>query len=282
MADIGVASSFVGGDGRPVLEPGALFVDGNYALRLNAWSSVAGVTVALRSRFLRSADGQLVNSADQLALPTGVVLTTKDLQLSAGFPLNVEVFILSGAVVFGQCFVQVQIVGGQGGASLPLATVLQGYVSSTQALSWPGSPIQNSLDGAGLILSIASGAPGAGVDHLTFVPARVRWQLISAQSTFQASGAAANRSVSFGYTDGTNPLARTPFGSFVTAGQLLNLFWMAGLGAQVASPDLIVALPLPTNALLLATYGLVTTTGNIQAADAWGQLQLSVRQWIDV
>lgn len=281
---IGVSSSFVGGDGRPLLEPGALFVDGNYALRLNAWCSVAGVTLALRSRFLRSHDGELVDSGDTLAVTGNRVITTTDVQLGAGFPLNAEVFALAGTPTIGQCFAQVQIVRGRGPAAVPLATVLQGYVSATQALSWPGSPIVDSLSGAGALRSIAIAQPAPGAEVTQLVPAGARWQVISLIGQLNTSAAAANRFPSAFLSDGAQRYVEAITNVILAASLSGAYCWMSGFGGvvtQATTPARTTA-GLPNPSLMLANFQLGTLTGNIQAADQWVNAECVVREWLDV
>jgi hypothetical protein len=283
MADaIGVQSSFMGGDGRPLLEPGALFVDGNYSLRLNAWCSVAGVTLALRSRFLRSVDGELVDAADQLAPTNNRLLTTSDVQLGVGFPLNVQVFALAGTPTIGQCFAQVQIVRGKGPASFALATVLQGYVTATQALSWPGSPIQSSLDGDGAVASFQLGSPAAGAQFTTTVPTNARRRLNACHTFFTADGTVANRVIGLDILDGTGILAQSMFTQNVTAGQVITPTWMGGYGAQTVTPTLRVGLSLQPDMPLLAGYVITSHVDNMQAGDQWSGPSFLFREWLDV
>ncbi len=284
MADsIGVQSSFMGGDGRPLLEPGALFVDGNYALRFNAWCSVAGVTLALRSRFLRNGDGELVDSADQLTPTSDRLLSTGQLQLGVGFPLNVMVFALGGAPTVGQCFIQVQIVHGIGPATVVLATVLQGYVTGTQSLSWPGSPIQSSLDSFGALVNVGPTNPAAGADAVVTVPVNTRWQVVSVTAQFNAGAGVGNRNPSLIYTDASpHTFMRSPFVTNVTTATTWLFAWMSGFGAQVANPLNRIALSLPEPGVLLAGGTVQTETFGILPADQWAGVFVSAREWLDV
>ena len=278
---IGVSSPLFGGDGRPLLEPGALFVDGNYALRLNAWANT-NVTLALRSRFLRSSDGELVDSGDQLTPPTDRSLATVDVSLTAGFPLNVQVFALSGPSLGALCVVQVQIVAGRGAAALPFATVLQGYITPTSSLSWPGSPLVGPLDGAGALLAIIVAPPAAGVESSLVIPTNARRLLLSCDITFTASGVAGNRNPSLAYDNGVGSFMRSPYGANIAAGGVVGFTWMAGFGSQVVSPSGRVGASLPDAAFLLTGYHVKTETIGLLAGDQWSGAQLSMREWIDV
>jgi hypothetical protein len=278
---IGTASSLASGDGRPLIEPGALFVDGNYRLRFNVWCSVAGVTIALRSRFLRSEDGKIVDSADQLTPTSDRVLTTSAVTLGVGFPLNVEVFALAGTPSIGQCFVQVQMVRGDGPAATKVATILQGYVTSTMALSWPGSPIVNSLDGQGCVVSYRQvAAPGGDLQFS--VPTGARWVVISFHGNLTTSGAIPTRRVSLQYTDLVQAYVQSPIAAAQAGSTAFDYTWMTGYGQQITDGVNRVGASLPTPSPMLAGYQIGTATVNLDAADHWTLLDLAVQEWIDV
>lgn len=276
----GSPSPFLDGGGRPLLNPALLYVDGNYALRLNAWCSVAGVTLGLRYRFLRAIDGQVVDSAEQLSPTANRVLTTTDLQLSNGFPLNVEVFALAGTPTIGQCFVQVQIVRGRGAAALATATLLQAYITATNARAWPGSLLESSLDGAGALRSIIGTTPGAGVEVTETVPAGVRWELLAFHVRLTTAVAAANRFVQLLLDDGTAiPYAQIyPFTSAHAASLVFPYSFYAGGPTNVGQAAFQGALPI--NLRLEAAHRVRTSTIAIQAADQYDQVQYLVREWL--
>jgi|SRR6266853_1226735 len=267
-------------DTRSLLNPSLLFVDGNYALRLNAWCSVAGVTLGLRSRFMRAADGEVVDSADQL-IPTGNrVLTTTDVSLSIGWPLTIELFALAGTPTIGQCFVQVQIVRGRGAASTVFATILQGYITATNNLAWPGSPLEKALDGAGALRSIAGTNPGAGAEITETVPAGARWTLHSFRTRLTASATVANRFPRLTLDDGgAVPYAElSPLATALTAGQAAPYVW--GEGLPTINGQVIFQAALPNDNRLGPAHRIKTVTTGIQVGDVYDQIQYLVREWL--
>jgi hypothetical protein len=279
---VGVQSSFIGGDGRPLLEPGALFVDGNYALRLNAWCSVAGVTLALRSRFLRSGDGELVDSGDQLTPTSNRALATIDVQLSAGFPLNVQVFAIAGTPIVGQCFVQVHIVAGRGPAAVVLATVLQGYITATQALSWPGSPLQNSLDGAGALRAVSGPVPGVDAEVNVTVPAGARWRLLAWRITLSTSAVAGTRFVAVQVLN-SGFLTYTSAPAISVAPSLnVSISIAPTLPVGVDAANGLYTLPAPSEVWLVSNDQFGTFTSGFGAGDQYTSNLYVVREWIDV
>lgn len=279
---IGVDSSLLSSDGRPLLEPGALYVDGSYALRLNAWCSIAGVTLALRSRFLRADGTGLVNSGDQLVLTSNRALNTLDVQLAVGFPLNAMVFALAGAPLVGQCFVQVQIVSGAGPASFPLATVLQGYVTATQALSWPGSPIESAIAGGGYPFRGIVAAPAAGAEFGQVVPVAARWRLNAIIATLTTDATAGNRHPVLAYNDGLNFHAIMPNPGTVGPSTSLQFVWGSGLAYSAILDAAHPAGGLIADYRLLAGHNFESVTAGLGPADQWNLIHFQADEWLDV
>lgn len=267
-------------DSRPLLNPSLLFVDGNYALRVNAWCSVAGVTLGLRYRFMRAADGEVVDSAEQLVPTSNRVVTTTDLQLSVGWPLTLELFALGGTPTIGQCFVQVQIVRGRGPAAAVFATILQGYITATNALAWPGSPLEKALDGPGALRSITGTNPGAGNEFSETVPAGVRWQLESFRYQFVTAVAVANRQSGILVDDGALNLFYAG-GDVVQAASLTLLFsYSQGFTPFGTNPNNAISRSLPSPNFLSPGFRIRSQTVAIQPADVYSVIQYLVREWL--
>jgi hypothetical protein len=280
-AGLGVASPLFGGDGRPLVEPGSFFVDGNYALRVNSWCSLAGVVLTVRSRFLSSETGVLVDSVDPHTPNSNRTIATVDIPLAAGFPLNVMVFASSGAPLNGQCFVQVLIVRGRGAAATPIAVVLQGYVTATKMLGWPGSPIVDSTAGQGFLRSVAGTTPGAGVDITETVPSGARWGPISFQALLVTSVTVASRTPILRVDDGVNIFGNVPVGVLIAASTTINNSWAQGVNRFTEIQANTEAAPMPTNIILLAASRIRTATVNLQAGDQWSQVQYLVQEWLE-
>src|ERR1700752_975129 len=149
----------LGGIFNPRLAAGAaLYVTGEDRLRLRSFNSAAGVTLNLEARTLR-VDGSVSPTVQPHTPNTNRTEATTEIALADGWLQNVNVRATAGAPRRGQCFVIVDLVRGQAGGVTPIGVVLQGYVKDTTGLAWPGSPIADSADGPGVILSLAGTDP---------------------------------------------------------------------------------------------------------------------------
>src|SRR5262249_46183156 len=104
---------------------------------------------------------------------------TEDFVLGGGLVTNLSVFATAGSPLIGQCFVIVQLVRSLGVTAYVMGTMLQGYVTTTQNLGWPGSAIVSSTDGEPAIRDIVGTDPVAGAGWSETVPAGARWELVT-------------------------------------------------------------------------------------------------------
>lgn len=277
---IDVRSSSLDQTGRPVVEPGAFLCDGNVSLRVNVWNALTGVTVTIRMRFL-GIDGQEVDNSFDVTPATNRTKTSLDFALGVGFPLNIIAFASAGAPTIGQTFVQVQLVRGSGGAALPMATLIQSYCTSVQTLSFPGSPILSSLEGAGAVRVITGTQPGAGVEVTETVPAGARWQVLSFLGRFQTSAAVAARVPGLLIDDGANILFGGGPNSNQPASQTVKHIWAPGNTMVTSIDGSYVLVPMPIGLTLSAGARMRTLTSLIDAADQWSQIVYLVREWLE-
>lgn len=282
MADpITLQAPFIGSDGRPTIEPGAFYLDGNYALRVNSWNSVAGVVLTIRARLIRASDGEIVDSSWDHVPNTNRTKATNDFPLPEGFILNITVFAAAGTPLIGQTFVQVQLSRGMSGATLLLATMLQDYVTAVQALAYPGSPIRSSIEGGGVIRAIAGTAPGVGLNVSESVPTGARWEPLSFNTQLTTVAGGANRNVLCAYQTGAALLA---FG--ISAGALTPAShgWFSFGPACVSAVDASLQFftgAMPVGPVLLAGHTINTITDNIAGGDQFAAPQYLVREWLE-
>lgn len=281
VQSVGVKSELVNQEGVPLAEPGAFFVTGEDNLRLNSWNSLAGVVLTISVRFLNS-DGSIVPYTILHTPNTNRTKATLDIPLGIGFPLNVQVFASSGAPLIGQTFVQAQIIRGLGGATVALATLLQGYVTAVQATAWPGSPIRSSLETEGALRSVTGTTPAAGADINEVVPTGARWDMLYFLAQLSTSAAVANRRVQFTLDDGINGYGRVSSNTNIAANGL-GRFCLAEGGPVIADATLnVFMLPLAVNHRLPPGAHIRSVTNLIDVADQWSTPQYLVREWLDI
>lgn len=277
---IGVASSILGGDGRPLVEPGAFFVTGEDNLRINTWNALAGVVLTISVRFLNTR-GEIVPYVYTHTPNTNRTKATSDFPLGIGFPLNVQIIASSGAPILGQTYAQVQIIRGLGGNTTTLATLLSNYVTSTQTIAWPGSPVVSSLEGAGALRSITGAVPAAGAEISETVPTGARWELLTFKFIMTCSVAVANRVPNLTVDDGALIFGTVPSYSTLVASAASTISYEPGASAAINANSSFVASPLPIGLKLAAGFRIRTNSNGIQAADQFSAVQYLVREWIE-
>lgn len=141
--------------------------------------------------------------------------------------------------------------------------------------SYPG-PIRGSLEGQGLIRSIAGTNPAAGVEITETVPTNARWRLIAVRLVCAVGAAAFDPSLAI--DDGTTQLGFSLPNSSPTGGATETMVWGNGLVSQTVGNTM--TAPLPEPSLLSEGYRILTT--DITADDDYAAPQLWVEEWLVV
>jgi hypothetical protein len=172
--------------------PFQFLVTGIDHLRVRAWCSTAGVVLAIDQRF-GLLEGPVQASGDTLICGSDRNARTKDITLAAGYVLNLVVRAESGSPRVGQCYVTIDVIRGTGPAAIVLGQMVGGYVTASQGLAWPGTPIRTSLEGPGYETTIATySAMGVGFIE-TAVPTNARWRPSSVYAQYNAFLGGPNR-----------------------------------------------------------------------------------------
>jgi len=257
----------------------AFYFTGEDHLRLSSFNSAAGVTIGVRGRVLRP-DGSLEVFTGSHVPNTDRTIATQSFARAEGWLLDAEIFVTAGSPRRGQCFVVLEVVRGFTGAVFPLAALIQGYVTDTQRRGWPGSPLENSIDGAGAVRTIEGTDPGAGAEISESVPAGARWRLLALVANLVTAVAAANREVELVFDDGTASIfMRAQSGLTQTASLTRQYSWYFGAARAAIATVPTVTVPIP-DITLIAGQRIRTVTENLQAADDWGVPRYIVEEWI--
>jgi hypothetical protein len=261
------------------LAGGGFFLDGADALRCTAFNALAGVELAIEGRYL-DLEGQLRTFGERLVPNTDRSIASAIYTLGAGWLLNAHVRAVAGSPRVGQCFALLEIVRGRTGASSPIATLLQGYVTDTSRIAWPGSPIRPSIDGSGVLRSITGTDPAAGAEISETVPTNARWYLYTFRASLVTDATVANRQPVLVVDDGTSELFRAAHPLNQTAGTTwMNSWTVVGAGSSGGGFGVIHALP--DRVILPGGSRIRTVTNAIQAGDNWSAPQLLVEEWIE-
>lgn len=257
----------------------AFYFSGEDGLRLTSFNSVAGVQLALEGRFLTLEGRVQVFQCFQVPNTDRTPLSTS-FPMGEGWLLDVQVRASAASPRRGQTFVSVGVVRGLTAAQVSLSTLLQGYVTDTSPLAWPGSLLEAMASGPGVLRSITGTDPAAGAEISETVPANARWRLQAIQFTFVTGAAVANREVGLTFDDGATVFAHVASGlTHVAATSIVYSAWPLAprtSGAQDATRSF----TFPP-ALLPGGFRLNTVTTNFQAADDYGAPQCLVEEWIE-
>jgi hypothetical protein len=276
-----VAQPIASAGGRVITSPFQFYTSGEDHLRVTSVNSLTGVALKVRGRFVDNSGLILPLEHDHTPATNRTTVTTT-IGLGVGAVLNLDVFASAGAPSIGQTFVVVQLVRGMGASGLVLGTLLQGYVTSSQHLAWPGSPLESSLEGQGAIRQIIGTNPAANVEITEFVPVGARWRVITFIAALATSAVVASRvpylaSIVNGSTTSLFPPAASIPASFTQYLQFCTGYttWVVGgVTAQAAS--------LPTELLLPSGSALQTYTELMQAGDDWSGPTILVEEWLEV
>lgn len=250
------------------------------ALRVTSWNAATGVTLTVEGRFL-TRNGDVKAFARTHTPNTDRTAASTVFALGEGWLLNVQVRASVGTPRIGQCFALLELVRGTASLQTPIGTLAQGYVTATSRRTWPGSPLEASTAGPGVVRSITGTDPAAAAEISEMVPTGARWRLISVFAVLVTDANAANRDAALTLDDGTTVFARIPGGQNDIAAQTTRFNWTLGGVRFTIAQDRTMTPGLP-DVYLLAGHRLATVTANIQVGDNWGAPQLLVEEWIEV
>lgn len=269
------------GGGRILPSPTNFYLTGEDRLRVVVVNSLSGCAVRTQWRTANPKGDTVPNS--QIQTPTSDrTVSSIDYELGVGSLLNVTVFAEGSTPRIGQTYVMVQLVRGIGGAAIVLGTLLAGYVTSTQAIGWPGSPIVSSIEGPGFVRTFTGTTPGPASEFNETVPTGARWELLSASWQFLTVGFGVTRLVNFRIINSGVRVYESANTFDQPAGQQ-GIYTIAQNAAYKSdNTNVIYNLPSPMNFVLMAAVSFQSLTFNFQVGDQHSALQVVVREWLEV
>jgi hypothetical protein len=283
MADVTIPA-VVGAPYDDLLKAGAgaapFWLTGEDNIQFNVRNAAAGVTVTMFGRFL-DVCGTISPFVYDLPVPSTRALTSLLVRLGEGWVIAVSVRVTAGTPRIGQTYAQVRLQRGDSGTSIPISTIVQGYVTAVDDLAWPNSAIVPSASGFGVLRGLVAANPGAGNEFTITQDTSTRWRPLGLSVLFTASAVAANREVSLSISVGGGPNLLLPTGVTHTANQARTYTFTSigvrGAGAQ----SLNVISPMPP---VLTNGGAVyaSSTTALDAGDVYSSIRMLVEEWIEV
>lgn len=264
-----------------IASPFQFTLDGNDNLQVVASNTLVGARIAIQGR--RITEEGTIEPFTFVHVPnSNRTVTTQVFKLGRGALLNLAVFVDVGTPLIGQTFVMLQIVRGFGGPLVLLGTLLQGYVTSSQGLGWPGSPIQSSIEGGGYYRVMVGTKPAAGAVITETVPTGARWVLTSIQVILTTSATAGNRRPFVQVS--ANGSAQAVCVSFTTvpASDAGAFYFTQGLPHETGLAGAAQVFGLPSGLTLLAGSQVIANAVGLQAGDQFEGPTLSIREWLEV
>jgi hypothetical protein len=259
------------------LPPGSIYLSPQDSLFFQANSQVsAGVFISYR---ILRADGTVIeNDVELTVTPTGAVGNSTIEPPSEGFLLSIGAVSTNPAR--GQVFLQAYLVTVNATDTLfaPGHMLMQGYVSSTEWLGFPQSPLQSNLGGRGSLQTALFTAGAAGSNLTGTIPASVHWRLISITAQLVTDATAGNRTV---FLEILDPGGFVPMDLVQAAQQAPSTTrqytWAIGCPAQATGSFLSTGIP---DGLYLPASWQVKLVGVSGAGDQWGNARALVEQWV--
>jgi hypothetical protein len=257
------------------------YTTGEDNLRVSSYNSAAGVSLKISGRLLDT-NGRATSDTWDHTPNTDRSVKMTDITLSGSTLLNITVFASAGAPQIGQTFVKVQLIRGIGAGAIVLGTILQGYVTFSQALGFPGSAIQLSQEGPGCIRNITGTAQVNGFDFSETVPTGARWELMQVFAFYHASPAIGTRYTEFRTMVGAVVTMLVGAATSIVANGNGHFQWGPNLPVFAPTDDDIRQQPIPSPTVLISGERFLAFTLNIDANDQWTGPFYKVREWIDV
>ena len=263
-----------------VASPFQFTLTGDEHLRMRSHNSLSGVTVTLQGRFF-TPDQQTLAFSFNHTPNTDRSLATDIFALGPGALANVICFASAAAPLIGQCFVKVEVIRGRTGAVIALGTVIQGYITASQALAWPGSSLAESTDGEPLPRVVTGTNPAAGGEISETVPTGARWTVWAIRATLVTGASGGSQAPRIAYDDGSTTFYEGHCHSLQGANISRTYHW------SIAGPDIADVISsarnqsIPAGLWLPAGSRILTATANLGVDDDWGAPTLSVGELLE-
>lgn len=267
--------------GRVVASPFQFYFDGNDNLRVEGWNTAPGATLQVFGRFVR-ANGEVNSLNHVLPLTADRLRNVSDFAVGDGYMLNLVVVVTGATPKIGQTFARVSVIRGLSGATIVLGIMLQGTVTSQQALAWPGSPIASSLDGPGVDRTLVCTVPAAANPISETVPTGARWSILAAYAALLTDANVGNRIVYFEHMPLGTPVYISVHPQTAPATTGSAFFWACGFPIETVPANNLTTANLSTPSILTEGDRAQINFFNEFAGDQFTDGRLQLLEWLEV
>lgn len=259
-----------------IFPPTAVYVGPSDSIEFEARSPSVTTTVTVTLRIL-TPQGEIKEIPQTFVVATvGTGVFTHAIPPTEGFILTAHASADNASR--GQCFVKMELIKNPGQGQVLLgALLIQGYLSADDHLSYPQSPTESSLNGAGWVHTIAIANPAAGADWFTQVPSGVRWRVRGLTARLTTSAVAGARAVALKLQD-AGVLEWTIIGPANNQGpsQGVTYSWAPGLTPAFVLDQTI---GLPADVIMPALFVMQTQTVGMDVGDQWSAIRLLIEEY---
>lgn len=256
------------------------YLSGSEALRVTSQCAIGGVVITIQGRYYTE-DGKVAPFTFRHTPNSDRTLRTESYPLSRCIVSNVVVYVSTGTPPLGSTWIDLSIVQGTGSAQIVLGTLLQGYTTANQKLSWPGSPLTTTAQGGGYFLTTGAVDPGAGNDFSRLVVANARWEMLAVTATLTTSAAAGNRYPVLRFTSGGNGLFYGPIPAVIPASTTIVCAWTQGGVTEDRLATGVTITSLPIGLQIASSTQIHSVTTGLLAGDVWSSITCMVREWLE-
>jgi len=259
--------------------PTALWVTPDDLLIAGIRNSIAGVKVAVNGR-LWLAGGEFANVGFTATPDTARALQFFQTPLQYGYLVSAAAYATGTLPSRGQTLVNLQVARPPFSAFLIYWYLAQDYLTSGNAVYWPGGRTIAGIEGPGVLYGVAVTTPAAGADWSQTVPTAARWRIRGVRATFATSAAVGGRYPRLQVDGGGATLYRVTTNISFGASATTSMNWgVPGATAEFTSPfDEWRALPLDLT--LSGGQVLSSVTQGLAAGDQWSAITVYVEEVI--
>lgn len=261
--------------------PSGLYVSPMDSIRVELISQNAGIPVLVKMRYV-TPDGEIQYEEETITSAALPSTSLTDYKLGECFLLSIALVSGQSSTQRGRVYASISYSRAFGGPQVAyMHTLVQGYVTTIQRVSWPVIQADYPLNGPGLPVYLTLTGPAAGANFTYTVPNNIRMRVMSLFFHLVTSATVANRVVTVQAIAGGTAVAYSAAQAAQAASSTVNYTAAAGY-PSVAAGDGSVYIPLPFQYIFQAGMSLQVNVIALAATDQISNVNCSFEEWVDM